>query len=159
MEPRLAGWCVPKEVAKGTQISDLPLGGAERPGGCYRPQSEYLRNYGTESGSGLSFRRPGPGAGQPRLPAAGSALPGGSDSTGRREIPHVHEAPGSRNRASCRTGVDWFSSALPLHASSDLCRPMPSSSRSPAPPSLVFVFIRFGAGCGEIERSGGNATV
>jgi hypothetical protein len=71
--------------------------GALKDPGVITLKSEYLRSYGTESGSGLSFRRPGPGAGQLHLPAEGSALPGGSDSTGRREISHANEAPGSQN--------------------------------------------------------------
>lgn len=70
-------------------------------------KSEYLGSYGTESGSGLSFRRPGPGAGQPHLPAEGSALRGGIGSTGRREIPHAL-------RGSCRQELSKLSGRCQL---------------------------------------------
>lgn len=62
----------------------------------------HLPSCDTERGSGLSLRRPGPGAGRLRLLAEGSAFRSGSDSTGRRHLtpPEARgsSAPGTRSQ-------------------------------------------------------------
>lgn len=86
--------------------------------GC--PQAVPLRSCGTDSGSGLSLRRPEPGAGQPRVLADGSALRRRRDSPGRGWIPRAPASAGSKAYsvslsacASCRPQVDCSYSGPP----------------------------------------------
>lgn len=114
-----------------------------------------LRSCDTDSGSGLSLRRPGPRAGRLRLLAEGSALRSCSDSTGRRQIPHATEGswlagPGClalrTERVVALRRSELFKGLFAAQAITPALTP--AAGRFPAPPSLVFVFIRFGVGGG-----------